>query len=74
DKAKLSYQEQKEYQRLEREIANLEREKNALENKFTTENWEADEIQKQSTQLQNIIESLNNKTERWFELSSLLEI
>ena len=73
DKAKLSYQEQKEYQRLEREIANLEREKKALENKFTTENWEADEIQKQSIQLQNIIESLNNKTERWFELSSLLE-
>ena len=74
EKAKLSYQEQKEYQRLEREIANLEREKKALENKFTTENWEADEIQKQSIQLQNIIESLNNKTERWFELSSLLEI
>jgi len=74
DKAKLSYQEQKEYHRLEREIANLEREKKALENKFTTENWEADEIQKQSIQLQNIIESLNNKTERWFELSSLLEI
>ena len=74
DKAKLSYQEQKEYQRLEREIANLEREKKALENKFTTENWEADEIQKQSIQLQNIIEGLNNKTERWFELSSLLEI
>ena len=74
NKAKLSYQEQKEYQRLEREIANLEREKKTLENKFTTENWEADEIQKQSIQLQNIIESLNNKTERWFELSSLLEI
>ena len=74
DKTKLSYQEQKEYQRIEREIASLEREKKALENKFTTENWEADEIQKQSIQLQNIIESLNNKTERWFELSSLLEI
>ena len=74
EKAKLSYQEQKEYQRIEREIASLEREKKALENKFTTENWEADEIQKQSIQLQNIIESLNNKTERWFELSSLLEI
>ena len=74
DKAKLSYQEQKEYQRIEREIASLEREKKALENKFTTENWEADEIQKQSIQLQNIIENLNNKTERWFELSSLLEI
>ena len=37
DKAKLSYQEQKEYQRIEREIASLEREKKALENKFTTE-------------------------------------
>ena len=74
NKAKLNYQEQKEYQRLEREIVNLEQEKKTLENKFTTENWEADEIQKQSIQLQNIIESLNNKTERWFELSSLLEI
>ena len=74
NKAKLNYQEQKEYQRLEREIVNLEQEKKTLENKFTTENWEADEIQKQSIHLQNIIESLNNKTDRWFELSSLLEI
>ncbi len=73
-KNKLSYTEQKEYQRLEREIANLEREKNTLESMFTTENWDADEIQKQSLNLQKVIEDLDKKTERWFDLSALLEI
>ena len=73
-KNKLSYTEQKEYQRLEREIANLESEKNTLESMFTTENWDADEIQKQSLNLQKVIEDLDKKTERWFDLSALLEI
>jgi len=41
---------------------------------FTTENWDADEIQKQSLNLQKVIEDLDKKTERWFDLSALLEI
>lgn len=73
NKAKLSYQEQKEYSKLERDIANLEREKEVLETKFTTENWDTDEIQKQSMVLQEILQNLEEKTERWFDLSAKLE-
>ncbi len=73
NKTKLSYNEQKEHAKLEREIAKLERDKEALESKFATENWDAEEIDKQSKILQEIMQSLETKEERWFELSSKLE-
>ena len=72
-KAKLSYNEQKEHIKLEREIAKLERERESLQSKFATENWVADEINEQSIKLQEIIDSLETMEERWFELSSKLE-
>lgn len=72
-KAKLSYSEQKEHLKLEREIAKLERTRETLQAKFATENWDADEINKQSTKLQEIINSLDTMEERWFELSTKLE-
>lgn len=73
DKAKLSYNEQKEYQKLEKEIAKLEKEKQALENQFATENWSGEEIDQQSIKLQELKDSIDHKTERWFEISSKLE-
>lgn len=72
-KAKLSYTEQKEYSKLEKEIAKLEKEKETLQNKFATENWSGDEIEKQSQNLQQIIDNIETKTERWFELSAKME-
>ena len=69
----MSYAEQKEYQRLERDIAKLERDKTALEQKFATEDWDGNEIDQQSRNLQGIIEQIDQKTERWFELSAKLE-
>lgn len=72
-KAKLSYQEQKEYKKLEKEIAQLETEKEILENKFATENWDGEEIDKQSIKLQEIADNIETKTERWFELSAKME-
>jgi ATP-binding cassette subfamily F protein uup len=72
-KAKLSYNEQKEYQKLEKEIANLELEREALQNKFATENWNGAEIDKQSIKLQQIMDTLAAKEERWFELSAKME-
>ncbi|MDT0556008.1 ABC-F family ATP-binding cassette domain-containing protein [Patiriisocius hiemis] len=72
-KAKLSYSEQKEYSKLEKEIAKLEKEKEILQNKFATENWDGDEIDKQSQYLQQIIDNIETKTERWFELSAKME-
>jgi ATP-binding cassette subfamily F protein uup len=71
--AKLSYNEQKEYQKLEKEIANLEKERETLQNKFATENWDGEEIDKQSIKLQEIIDSIEAKEERWFELSAKME-
>ncbi len=73
NKSKLSYKEQKEHTKLESEVAKLEREKENLELKFTTENWDNDEIGKQSIILQELIQKLETKTERWFELSDKME-
>ncbi|GHC60065.1 ABC-F family ATP-binding cassette domain-containing protein [Ulvibacter litoralis] len=73
DKVKLSYNEQKEYSKIEKEIAKLEKERETLQNKFATENWDGDEIDKQSIKLQKIIDKINTKTERYFELMEKLE-
>lgn len=73
DKVKLSYNEQKEYGKIEKEIAKLEKERDTLQNKFATENWDGDEIDKQSIKLQEIIDKINAKTERYFELMEKLE-
>lgn len=72
-KTKLSYNEQKEYQKLEKEIVKLEIERETLQNKFATENWDGAEINKQSIKLQELIDTLESKTERWFELSTMME-
>ena len=72
-KSKLSYNEQKEHAKLEREVAKLEREKETLESKFATEAWDPEEIQKQSVILQQLIQNLEKKTERWFLLSDKME-
>lgn len=72
-KAKLSYNEQKEFRNLEREIHKLEQERDTLQNKFATENWDGAEIDKQSIKLKELIDTIDEKTERWFELSAKLE-
>ncbi|PZD79514.1 ABC-F family ATP-binding cassette domain-containing protein [Mesonia sp. K7] len=69
---KLSYNEQKEYKRLERDIAQLERDKTNLEKEFLQELTE-EQIQEKSLALQQIIDQIEQKTERWFELSAMLE-
>lgn len=70
--AKLSYNEQKEYKKLEREITNLEKEKEKLQKIFLTE-LSGEEIDKKSLALQDIIDQIDTKTERWFTLSGKIE-
>ena len=72
-KPQLSYNEQKEYSRLEKEIVKLEKERDVLQNKFATEGWGGEEIDKQSRILQEIIDTIAEKESRWFELSEKLE-
>ena len=69
----LSFQEQKEYKRLEKDIEKLELEKQQLQDRFINESLQADEITDISILLSELEERITAKTERWFELSSLME-
>ena len=51
----------------------MEIERETLQNKFATENWSGEEIDKQSRKLQEIIDTIEAKEERWFELSAKME-
>lgn len=68
----LTYNEQKEYQKLEREIHNLEKKKEEVQQKFLQE-LTGEEIDKTSLELQKIIDEIDVKTERWFELGAKAE-
>jgi len=68
----LSFNEQKEYNRLEKEIATLEEKKAAIEAAFAAGNLTPDEIQSQSVDLQETLMFIEEKTERWFELTEKL--
>lgn len=69
----LTFAEQKEFQKIEREIKDLEYQKKQIENLFASTELSHEEIEKKSTELQKIIQSLEEKEERWFELSSKME-
>jgi ATP-binding cassette subfamily F protein uup len=70
---KLSFEEQKEYNKLEKSIQNLEKQKVELQNQFANTGLSGEEIDVLSIRLKDIIENLEDKTERWFELSMLME-
>ena len=70
---KLSFSEQKEYQQLEKEIQKLEKEKEALQHKFTDTSLSGDEISKLAIDLKKLMDAIEEKTERWFSLSAILE-
>ncbi|TAI49358.1 ABC-F family ATP-binding cassette domain-containing protein [Flagellimonas allohymeniacidonis] len=70
---KLSYKEQKEYQNLEKEIQKLEGQKEQLQNRFTEDNLTGEEINTLSIQLKELSDTIEAKTDRWFELSAILE-
>lgn len=70
---KLSYSEQREYKQLEKDIQKLEEKKVELQNKFTDPQLDGDEIANLSIELKEVTDAIEQKTERWFELSSILE-
>lgn len=70
----LSYTEKREFGRLEKDIANLERKKKEIEDRFSNNEIDPDQIQESSLKLQEIIQSLEQKEERWFELSMKMEL
>ncbi|RKF05159.1 ATP-binding cassette subfamily F protein uup [Tenacibaculum lutimaris] len=72
-KGKLSYNEKREFGQLEVDIEKLQKKKVNLEAQFTNGEIAMDDINEKSLELQEIIESLEEKEERWFELSMKLE-
>ncbi len=72
-KAKLSFKEQKEYNQLEKDIQKLEARKKEVHTLFEEGDLCSDEINKLSTELREIDNSVENKEERWLELSMKIE-
>lgn len=69
----LSYQEKKEFSKLEKEIASLEKKKTLIETSFAMNEIGPENIDKESIKLQEIIKDLEEKEERWLELSVKME-
>ena len=65
----LSQSEQRELARLEKEIAQLEAQKEAIEALFTEATLSTEELQEQSQTLSDVLNLLEEKSDRWLELS-----
>ncbi|MCH8535124.1 MAG: ABC-F family ATP-binding cassette domain-containing protein [Flavobacteriaceae bacterium] len=68
----LSYNEQKAFKKLEKEIQDLEKEKKQLEQKFL-EDLSPEEIKENSITLEEINQSIEEKSDEWLELSLKME-
>ncbi|MEO9571776.1 MAG: ABC-F family ATP-binding cassette domain-containing protein [Polaribacter sp.] len=69
----LSFNEKREFGALEADIERLQRRKEIIEKQFLNVEIAPEDIAKKSEELQEIISSLEQKEERWLELSMKLE-
>lgn len=73
DDKKLSYNEEKELNNIESKIKSLNFDKKELESKFNNPDLTPDQINTLSEKLQVILDTIEEKEERWLELSAKLE-
>lgn len=73
NKTKLSFVEKREFGSLEEDIDRLARKKKAIESSFLNEELTQTQIQEKSEELQQVLSSLEEKEERWLELSMKFE-
>jgi ATP-binding cassette subfamily F protein uup len=69
----LTFNEQKEFQKIEKEIKDLEIQKIAIEQLFADGKVADTDIEKKANELQSVIAKMEEKEERWFELSAKIE-
>jgi len=69
----LSHQEKKEFKRLEKEIKTLEKRKQEIEELFLNNEIPQEDIETESLKLQEIIDELEIKEDRWLEISMKME-
>ena len=72
-KSKLSYNEQREFRALEKDITKLIEEKVGIEKQFEENLIKDQNINETSQKLHNLISTITEKEERWLELSLKLE-
>ena len=68
---KLSYKEKQEFELLEKEIANLEAEKNSIELALSGAETDAEKIMQLSARMGELIKLIDEKSMRWLELSEI---
>ncbi len=66
---KLSYNERREYKKLEEEISKLEMKKEALEEEISSGTLDHKTLREKSDSYSKLTDTLDAKTERWFELA-----
>jgi len=69
----LNYDEKREFGALEKDIENLSNRKKLIENQFTNNEILPEKVNEKSIELQQTIDSLEQKEERWLELSMKIE-
>ena len=72
-KAGLNFNEQKEFNKIEKDIKDLEYQKKQIEQEFSDGKVADDKIEAKANELQKIIQSLEEKEARWFDLSSKIK-
>lgn len=72
EKRKLSYKEKLEYEKIESELETLEAKKETLSEKLSSGTLSNDEIMKISNELSGLFQTIEEKTDRWLELSEYL--
>ena len=73
EKSSLSFNEKREFGTLEADIERLQKRKLIIENQFLNVEIDAEDIEKKSQELQEIISNIEQKEERWLVLSMKLE-
>jgi ATP-binding cassette subfamily F protein uup len=66
---KISFKEKREFELLEKEITDLQEEKNDLEKQMSVDGINFDELQKKAERIGTIVQLLDEKEMRWLELS-----
>jgi ATP-binding cassette subfamily F protein uup len=72
EKRRLSYKEKSEFDALEKELYELERKKEILTSILSDSTKSNQEMMDAGNELSKIVSSIDEKTERWLELSELL--
>jgi len=70
-KSKLSFKEKQEFEKIEKEMADLNKEKDRLTNQLHDSSLNYDEIQKLSNRFTQVTDNLQSKEFRWLELSEI---